>query len=169
MERLVNGLLLLARADERGLAREQHDVDLDDLLAAERDRIRSTTALTVEARIEAVRVSGSSPQLAQAVRNLVDNAVRHAREVVALSVRAEDGIAVIEVRDDGPGIPAADRERVFDRFVRLDESRARDEGGTGLGLAIVKEIVLAHGGKVEVVDSGTGAALRVTLPRQCEA
>ena len=169
MERLVNGLLLLARADERGLAREQHDVDLDDLLAAERDRIRSTTALTVEARIEAVRVSGSSPQLAQAVRNLVDNAVRHAREVVALSVRAEDGIAVIEVRDDGPGIPAADRERVFDRFVRLDESRARDEGGTGLGLAIVKEIVLAHGGKVEVVDSGTGAALRVTLPRQREA
>lgn len=164
MERLVNGLLLLARADERGLAREQHDVDLDDLLAAERDRIRSTTSLAVEAKIEAVRVSGSPLQLAQAVRNLVDNAVRHARTSVALSVRADGGAAIIEIRDDGPGIPAAERKRVFDRFVRLDESRARDEGGTGLGLAIVEEVVRAHGGSVEVVDSVRGAVLRVTLP-----
>ncbi|WP_026374340.1 sensor histidine kinase [Agrococcus lahaulensis] len=166
MERLVSGLLLLARADERGLAGEWQDVDLDDLLAAERDRVRSTTSLTVEASIEAVRVSGSPSQLAQAVRNLVDNAVRHARRSVVLSLRAAGSAAVIEVSDDGPGIPAADRERVFDRFVRLDESRARDEGGTGLGLAIVKEIVRAHGGGVEVVDTRTGAVLRVTLPRQ---
>lgn len=166
MERLVNGLLLLARADELGLARERHDVDLDDLLGAERDRIRASTALRVETSIDPVRVSGSPLQLAQAVRNLVDNAVRHARTTVALSVRADSDMAVIEVRDDGTGIPAADRERVFDRFVRLDESRVRDEGGTGLGLAIVKEVVLAHGGTVEVVASETGALFRVTLPTQ---
>ncbi|ERG64030.1 hypothetical protein L332_06095 [Agrococcus pavilionensis RW1] len=166
MERLVNGLLLLARADERGLSGERHDVDLDDLLAAERDRVRSTTSLTVESRIEAVRVSGSRSQLAQAIRNLVDNAVRHAHRSVALSVRAGDDAAIVEIGDDGEGIPAADRERVFDRFVRLDESRARDEGGTGLGLAIVTEIVRAHGGSVEVVDSRSGAQLRVTLPRR---
>lgn len=166
MERLVNGLLLLARADELGLAQEHHDVDLDDLLGVERDRIRSTTSLRVEARIEPARVSGSPLQLTQALRNLVDNAVRHARTTVALSVRIDGDMAVIEVRDDGSGIPAADRERVFDRFVRLDESRARDAGGTGLGLAIVKEVVLAHGGVVEVVPSGTGAVFRVTLPEQ---
>ncbi|WP_405219112.1 sensor histidine kinase [Agrococcus sp. Ld7] len=166
MERLVNALLLLARADELGLAQEREDVDLDDLLRAERDRIRSTTSLRVDASIQPVRVSGSPLQLGQAVRNLVDNAVRHARTEVVLSVRADGGRAVLEVRDDGTGIPAADRERVFERFVRLDESRARDEGGTGLGLAIVREVVLAHGGTVEVVESETGAAFRVSLPAQ---
>lgn len=164
LERLVGDLLLLARADERGLSVEYRDVDLDDILAAERDRVRSTTGLSVTSHIQAVRVSGSAHQLTQALRNLVDNAARHARHTIVLNLRREGGQAVIEVQDDGDGIAAEDRERIFDRFVRLDESRVRAQGGTGLGLAIVKEIVEAHGGEVRVVDGPPGATLRVVLP-----
>ena len=165
LERLVGDLLLLARADERGLTVEHRDVDLDDLLASERDRVRSTTDLTVISHIEAVQVSGSPHQLARALRNLVDNAARHARDTIALTLRREGPhMVVLEVQDDGDGIPVQDRQRVFDRFVRLDESRVRTQGGTGLGLAIVKEIVDAHGGDVRVVDSPSGATLRVVLP-----
>ena len=92
------------------------------------------------------------------VQNLVDNAARHADAVVALAVReTEDGVELV-VEDDGPGIPAEHRQRVFDRFVRLDEARARDAGGSGLGLAIVQEIVTAHGGTVDVSSSGLGGA-----------
>lgn len=116
--------------------------------------------------IEPVRVVGSVHQLTQAIRNLVDNAVRHAETTVELTLHAEHQRAIIEVRDDGPGIPASDRERVFDRFVRLDESRGRDAGGTGLGLAIVREVVRAHGGTVVVAESDIGAVLRVTLPEK---
>lgn len=164
LERLVGDLLLLARADERGFPIDRVDVDLDDLVSAERDRVRSTTAVGVTARISAVRVRGNQHQLAQALRNLVDNAVRHARTHVELALYAESGFAVIEVIDDGPGIPAAEHRRVFERFVRLDESRGRAEGGSGLGLAIVQEIVRAHGGTVAVVDTPAGATLRVRLP-----
>ena len=164
LERLVSDLLLLARADERGLSVEHRDVDLDDLLAAERDRIRSTSRLSVVSHIQAVRVAGSAHHLAQALRNLVDNAMRHAHRTITLILRAEGGQAVVEVCDDGDGIPVEDQQRIFDRFVRLDESRARAQGGTGLGLAIVREIVQAHGGTVQVAESETGATLRVTLP-----
>jgi signal transduction histidine kinase len=112
-----------------------------------------------------VQVRGDRHQLAQAVRNLVDNAVRHAVARVDLDVRRDGAQAVIEVADDGSGIPAELRERVFDRFVRLDDSRARTAGGSGLGLAIVREVVTAHGGTVVIDDSPTGGALfRIRLP-----
>jgi signal transduction histidine kinase len=164
LERLVGDLLLLAHADESGFPTGRLEVDLDDVLSSERDRVRSTTDLTVTARISAVRVRGNPHQLAQAVRNLVDNAIRHARSKVDLALYTEGNKVVIEVADDGPGIPEADRERVFDRFVRLDESRERGRGGSGLGLAIVQEIVHAHGGVVMVADTVVGATLRVMLP-----
>ena len=164
LEHLVSDLLLLARADERGLGPALRDVDLDDLLTAERARIRTATGLTVTTQISAVRIVGDPHQLAQVVRNLVDNAARHAATSIGVALRRDADDAVIEVTDDGPGIPVADRHRVFDRFVRLDESRERARGGSGLGLAIVREIVTAHGGSVRVVDSRAGATLRCTLP-----
>nr|WP_211374203.1 ATP-binding protein [Cellulomonas fimi] len=166
LERLINDLLLLARADERGLLPDRREVDLDDLLAAEATRVRATTGLQVTAQIAAVRVLGDRHQLAQAVRNLVDNATRHATTQVDLALGRHGSDAVIEISDDGPGIPRADRERVFDRFVRLDESRERARGGSGLGLAIVREIVTAHGGTVTVTDSAIGARLRLSIPAQ---
>ena len=92
------------------------------------------------------------------LRNLVDNAARQASSRVSFSIAERDGAVVLRVDDDGPGIPAADRERVFDRCVRLDESRGRAAGGAGLGLSIVAELVAAHGGTVAIADSDLGGA-----------
>lgn len=169
LERLVQGMLVLARADEGALRLELGDVDLDDLLLDEARRMRGAGMLSVDTSgIAAARVRGDVGLLRQLVRNLVDNAARHAHAVIALTVGpGPDGAsAMLTVCDDGDGIPAADRERVFDRFVRLDDARARDTGGSGLGLAIVREIALAHGGSVRIEDATGlgGACVRVTLP-----
>lgn len=155
LERIVRGMLVLARADEGSLTGTRRAVDLDDLLLQEAQRLKASTDLVVEARIEPARVEGDAELLAQVVRNLVDNAARHASERVLLTL-ADTGVFTIE--DDGDGIPEAERQRVFERFVRLDASRARDSGGSGLGLAIVREIVAAHGGSVEVSTSSLGGA-----------
>lgn len=163
LSRLVDALLLLARADESGLRPRFEDVDLDEVVEAERLR----PAGRIVPRIEAapVRVTGDRGQLAQVVRNLVDNACRHARSTVVVSVWRTTEFAALDVADDGPGVPVHQRTRVFERFVRLDDSRARAEGGAGLGLAIVAEVVAAHGGTVDVVGSPLGGALfRVRLP-----
>jgi signal transduction histidine kinase len=98
------------------------------------------------------------------VANLVDNAVRHADTNVTVRLVRRDGDAVLEVDDDGPGIPVEHREAVFDRFTRLDEARDRDMGGSGLGLAIVRDIVARHGGSVAVVGGPPGARLRARVP-----
>ena len=103
--------------------------------------------------------------LARALRNLTDNASRHATSRIALAVRVTGDSVELSVDDDGAGIPAGERDKVFERFVRLDEGRARDAGGSGLGLAIVGEIVRAHGGTVEVAESPLGGArFVITLP-----
>jgi signal transduction histidine kinase len=165
LDRLVDGLLLLARSDERGLQPRREDVDLDEIVEAERGRPSDVGGVAPEVRAEPVRVSGDRAQLVRAVRNLVDNARRHAASRVLVTLRAEGPDAVVDVADDGPGVPPADRDRVFERFVRLDEARARSDGGAGLGLAIVREIVAAHHGSVEVRDSPLGGALfRLRLP-----
>jgi signal transduction histidine kinase len=168
LERLVDDLLLLARTDEGQLALHLRDVDLDDLLDAERARLRNRSDLAVSAAIRPVRVVGDRAALARVLRNLVDNGVRHSRGRLHLACRSDGGSAWIEVSDDGPGVPVGERERVFERFVRLDEARARDGGGSGLGLAIVWEIVQAHGGDVRFSDSGPlpGATVVVRLPVQ---
>jgi signal transduction histidine kinase len=101
--------------------------------------------------------------LARALRNLGDNAARHATMRVALAVRTLDATVEVSVDDDGSGIPLADRERVLERFVRLDEGRARDAGGSGLGLAIVAEVVRAHGGSLRVAESPLGGARFVAV------
>jgi signal transduction histidine kinase len=167
LQRLTEDLLLLTRADEQSLALRRRPVDLDDLVFEEAKRLRDTTGLWVDTTaVSAGRVAGDAAGLRRVLRNLGDNASRHARERLALSVAERDATVVLAVDDDGAGIPDADRERVFERFVRLDGARARDEGGSGLGLAIVAELVAAHGGAV-VAAAGPlgGARVEVTLPR----
>jgi len=164
LDHLVNDLLLLARADEHGLRFRAADVDLEDLLIHEADRLRRSGALQVIVTAPPVRVQGDPVQLARVLRNLADNAARHATGQVELRLRAEGAHAMIEVEDDGPGTPQTDRERVFERFVRLDESRTRASGGTGLGLAIAREITAVHGGTLTVEDGIEGARLVLRLP-----
>jgi signal transduction histidine kinase len=165
MQVLVDDLLLLARADESGLATAHDDVDVDDLVAAEAERLSRETPLTVRADITPTRITGDAARLSRMLRNIVDNAATHAESAVSMAARPCDGHAVITVDDDGPGIAPQDRERVFDRFVRLDAGRSRSSGGAGLGLAIVREIVAAHHGRVAITDRpGGGARVTVQLP-----
>jgi signal transduction histidine kinase len=166
VERLVDDLLLLTRADEHTLQFQRRPVDLDDLVFEEAQRLRDATPLRVDTtRVSAGRVSGDRAALWRALRNLGDNAVRHAKSQVAFRLAEQNGAVVLDVDDDGPGIPAADRQRVFERFVRLDDARARDAGGSGLGLAIVAEVVGAHRGTISIDDSGLGGArFEVRLP-----
>lgn len=99
------------------------------------------------------------------MRNLGDNAARHARSTVAFGLAVRGGVVEAVVDDDGPGVPRNQRERIFERFVRLDPSRARSEGGTGLGLAIVAEVVRGHTGRVDVTESPLGGArVRLRFP-----
>jgi signal transduction histidine kinase len=165
MKALIDDLLLLARADERGLTVARDDVDLDDLAATEVEQLRRRSSLDVSADITPARMTGDAAALSRALRNLLDNAARHAASRVRIDVAPGDGHVVVNVIDDGPGIPLAERVRVFDRFVRLDSDRSRSGGGTGLGLAIVREIVMAHGGTV-TIEAGhpTGTVVRLQLP-----
>jgi signal transduction histidine kinase len=163
LEGAVGELLDLARTEEA--AAPPVDVDLDDLVLEEASRVRPIPIDT--SRVSAGRVVGDQRQLSRLVRNLLDNAARHARSRVAASVASGDGAVWLTVDDDGPGIPAADRERVFDRFTRLDEGRGRDGGGAGLGLAMVRAIAERHGGTVTIDDAPLGGArFVVRLPSE---
>ncbi|WP_336698921.1 sensor histidine kinase [Curtobacterium sp. USHLN213] len=164
LQDLVTGLLELSRLDE-GDVGVRRPVDLDDLaldaVARARGRLGGSTAGSIRVEgsgIGPARVLGDERLLAAVVRNLVDNAVRHAEGRVVVALAERDGRAVLTVDDDGAGIAPADRDRVFERLVRLDEARSRDAGGAGLGLAIVQDAVRAHGGDVVVADSPLGGA-----------
>lgn len=168
---LIDDLLFLARADEHGNhTTHGAPVDLDELILAEVSRLRRSGAPAVElAGLTAARTTGSGRDLARMLKNLGDNAVAYARTTVTLGLGRVNDQAVITVTDDGPGIPPADRARVFDRFVRLDQARPRTAttGGTGLGLAIARQIVHAHRGQIvatERVDRKTGAQFTIRLP-----
>ena len=166
LEQLVEQLLWLARTDEDNTSMRTRTLDLDDLVLEEAARVRATDELTIDtSRVSGGQVDGDPLMLRRLVANLLDNAVGHADAVVTVALFERDGDIVLRVDDDGPGIPPADRERVLERFVRLDESRARVRGGAGLGLAIVHGIVQAHGGtlRVDASDSG-GARFEVVLP-----
>lgn len=166
LQALVSGMLVLARSDEHGLALRREPVDMDDLVGAEASRLRAGGELTVDGSgIGPARVDGDLRLLSQLVRNLADNAARHADDRVAFSVSQDDHRVLVTVDDDGAGVPPADRERIFERFVRLDDARTRDAGGSGLGLAIVAEVARAHGGRVHVDDGALGGArFTVDLP-----
>jgi signal transduction histidine kinase len=163
LARLVDDLLLLARLDEAGgsagwpqgrppASRRAEPVEIGELLGQIAQRYPSPP-VTVAPPGEPLWTTGGPDALRRIVANLVDNAVRHARSRVVLAADSDGAYHRITVTDDGPGIPAADRERVFDRFTRLDDARARDVGGSGLGLAIVRELVRQHGGSVRLVDA----------------
>ncbi len=165
MRRIVDDLLLMARADGEAVAPRFEPVDLDELVLAEARRLRDRGEVQVDlSHMSAARVSGDRDQLTQVVRNLVTNAERHASSAVRLELGMVGDEAELVVADDGPGIPPGDRERVFERFTRLDEARSRSRGGVGLGLAIARRIVEAHGGTITVGDHGDGARLVVRLP-----
>jgi signal transduction histidine kinase len=165
IQRLVEDMLLLARADEH-VPLPRAPVDLDDLAFEEAGRLRSTTSLRVDtAAVEAARVHGDADALGRLLRNLGENAARHASGRVDITLADLGDDVVLTVDDDGPGIPESERERVLQRFVRLDEARSRDDGGSGLGLSIVDEVVRAHGGSMSITRSLLGGArIQVRLP-----
>ncbi|WP_243719127.1 HAMP domain-containing sensor histidine kinase [Actinomadura sp. 7K534] len=165
LQHLAADLLLLARID----AGERPPLETVALGRLVRDEVAHRAAsgrMPPRSSVEAdPQVTGVPRQLSRVVGNLLDNAGRHADEVVRLSLREDAGQAVIQVADDGPGVPPADRGRIFERFVRLDDARSRDEGGSGLGLAIVRDVVVAHGGGITVGEAPEGGALfEVRLP-----
>jgi signal transduction histidine kinase len=166
MRALIEDLLLLANADEQSLVMHKEQVPLDELAEVEAARVRRDTGRTIHTAISPARLIGDPAALSRVIRNLVDNAVRHAKSRVEIQVGSQDGNAILIVSDDGPGIAPADRARIFERFVRLDSDRARSGGGTGLGLAIVAEVAAAHGGTVNIDDRcGGGTTIIVTLPQ----
>lgn len=166
MQRLVDDLLLLARSDSGTLPTKRQPVDLDDIVFDHVMRLEATSEITIDTGgVSGAQVLADSSALGRLVRNLLENAVRYAKSQVEVRVHEADGVATFIVDDDGPGIPAADRERVLDRFTRLDEARDRDHGGAGLGLAIAKEITHLYGGVIEIEDSPRGGArVIVRLP-----
>jgi signal transduction histidine kinase len=163
---LVEDLLTLARFDEHSAPLRSDEVDLDDVVFDVVDAIRARGTIQVSAlRVGAVRILGDGEQLRRLVMNLATNAARHARTKVSFELLARGDVAYLSVSDDGPGIPASEREHVFERFVRLDGARAYQSGGVGLGLAIVREIANWHGGVVWIEDADPGARFVVRLPR----
>jgi signal transduction histidine kinase len=159
MQHLVDALLLLARADAGALDRHREPLDLATVARTAVDAAPARIPVEVKTA-EEVRVLGDADQLTRLIRNLLDNADRHAATAVRLTVTTEAGDAVIQVTDDGPGIRPADRDRVFDRFVRLETARTHHTGdttGTGLGLAIARDITTAHEGTITITDPQTGS------------
>lgn len=165
VEAIIDDLTFLARSDEGRVEHRPERIEVDDLLFAEASRLQQRGSTVDASAVEPVVLVGDRGQIRRVVRNLVDNAERHAERQVRLAVRQDDGGVVIDVDDDGAGISPADRNRVFERFARLDEARERGAGGTGLGLAIVDDIVQRHGGTIQVLDAPLGGArFRVALP-----
>lgn len=155
---LVDNLLFLAtHQDSR--PRSRSSVALDELLFAEAELLTATTDLRVDlSSVEPASVDGSVSDLSRLVRNLVDNAARHARQRVRFTLTSSGGTTTLVVSDDGAGISQDQRASVFERFTRLDEARDRDAGGTGLGLSIVAQIADAHGANVRIEDADLGGA-----------
>lgn len=161
LEALLDDLLLLASHDEVGAApRADAAVDLRVLAEAEARRPRPVAVRVTRPPdgSEPLVVPGDADQLTRALGNLVDNAVRYAADAVHVDLSRRGDVVRVTVDDDGPGVPVGAREQVFERFARLDDGRARDQGGTGLGLAVVRSIAARHRGLVWVEDSPLGGA-----------
>ncbi len=165
LERLIRDLLFIARADAGAASPAAVPVDVDDVARAEVARLRPRSRLRFDVvGLQPVEVRADPDQLARALRNILENATRHAQGVVTVATRERDGWAEVVVADDGPGVPAADRERIFERFSRIDEARSRDDGGTGLGLPIAREIAVAHGGSLTLDEGEGGARFVMAIP-----
>lgn len=160
LQRLAADLLLLARLD----AGERPADTRVDLAAMVREETSQRVADRVPVQIGELaggEVAGSRSQLARVLGNLLDNAQRHAAGAVRVAVVREGEDVALRVEDDGPGVPESERERIFERFVRLDDARARDDGGAGLGLAIARDVAVRHGGSLAV---RTGSVFELRLP-----
>jgi signal transduction histidine kinase len=166
LQQLIEDLLHLARSDAGTTPDIHQPVDLDDIVLSCADSLRAQGQVRVDTTgVGAARVAGDAQQLHRAVSNLVDNAARHARNHVTLTLVARENTVVMSVSDDGQGIPASARELVFARFTRLDDARTASSGGTGLGLAITRDIVERHGGTIRIdPDYHDGARILVALP-----
>ncbi len=167
LQDLVDDLLFLASTDE-GSPSTRTTFDLDDVVFDEAERVSVGTEKEIDASgVQPAQLDADRNEVARAIRNLLENAVRHADRRVSIGIEPEgsDRWAVVVV-DDGPGIPAGDRMRVFERFARLDDDRTRADGGTGLGLSIVASIADRNGGSVQVTGPATdGARFELTFPR----
>ena len=156
LQRITTDLLLLARVGATApMAMES--LDLTQLVRVEISR--RADRLAIQSRLTpGVSVNAIPTQIGRVLNNLLDNAQRHARYIIRIEVNRNGDRAELAVTDDGEGIPETDRERIFQRFTRLDTSRSRDQGGTGLGLAIARDIVEAHEGSIRVEESPEGGA-----------
>ncbi len=167
LQQLVDDLLMLARSDGGiGDVADAGSVDLAELAGAVVSRANGRSGVVVElAGVAAAPAVGRPGELQRAIGNLLDNAVRHAASTVRVMVSRNGDTVSVAVEDDGEGIPAADRDRVFERFARVDAARAAGDGGAGLGLSIAREIVVRHGGTL-IVDAAyeNGARFVITLP-----
>jgi signal transduction histidine kinase len=166
MQRIVEDLLYLARMDAGQTRLTSATLDFDDIVLGEAEKAAMNAGIDVHTRgVMAVSVIGDEIRLRRAVSNLLENAVRHAEARVVLELRNDGDWAVLEVRDDGSGVPAGVSGKIFERFGRGDESRSSTVGGTGLGLAIARDIAAAHGGSVELLNPGDeGAIFELRLP-----
>jgi heavy metal sensor kinase len=172
LSRLADDLLTLARAETGQTQLRFEPLDLSSLAREVCERLSvlaEERGQTLETRAHSpLIVCGDRPALRQALLNLVDNAIKYSPERSQVIVQVGSGPAGewVEVKDEGPGIPAEDRERIFERFYRIDSSRSRGMGGTGLGLSLVKSIAEAHAGRVELeTEKGAGSVFRLVLPR----
>jgi signal transduction histidine kinase len=165
LESLLDQLLVLARTDEPRATTRSSPVDLSSLVLDEIHR-PARPGVTVTSEVaDGVTVDGDADLLTRVIRNLVSNSVRHATSKVIVRLNSDADAVRLRVTDDGPGILPADRDRIFDRFVRLDDDRGRSTGGAGLGLAIAHDAIAAHGGTITVADAEPGASFIVVLPR----
>jgi two-component system, OmpR family, sensor kinase len=174
LSRTVDDLLTLAAADDTNLRLEPRPADLAALaqqVAGTLTLLAETRGVTLASRGDHVSVRVDPDRFAHAVRNVIENAVYFSPPggAVVVSTTAVGELARLTVDDDGPGVPAELRERIFDRFFRTDPSRTRRTGGSGLGLAITRELVAAHGGTVRVVDSASGSRFVIELPLRADA
>jgi signal transduction histidine kinase len=163
LQAIVTDLLQLARLDAAAW-KDIETIDLGALVTIEMARSDRTKRVVPHLQ-EGVTVRGDRLRLVRLFTNLLDNAERHAVSQVDVTVRRSDGEAILEVQDDGAGIAREQRDVVFERFARLEASKARDPGGTGLGLAIAREIARMHGGTLTVEDSERGARFVLCIPR----
>jgi signal transduction histidine kinase len=162
LEAIIDDLELLACLRSGG-RRPLERIDVGELVAAELGVQGGSVPMSVRA-VAGLEILGCRMQLIRVLDNLLANARRHAESWVEVAVEPADGGVAVAVTDDGPGVPSAHRERVFERFVRLDESRCLDPGGSGLGLAISRDIAHAHHGTLKLDGSSRGAKFVLWLP-----
>ncbi|WP_204013808.1 sensor histidine kinase [Sphaerimonospora thailandensis] len=163
LQAMVADLLHLARLDAGATRPTLERIDLAELAARELDR-RPRKVDVVRELASGVIVIGDRLSLARLLGNLLDNGERHAASMLRVAVRLEDPDAVLEVQDDGSGIPPEYREVVFQRFTRLEQARKKDAGGSGLGLSIARQVAQSHNGALTIEDSEVGARFVLRLP-----